>query len=167
MSALFPCPGCDKPIHPSARSCPQCGYQPDRAHLDDLWAGLVGVSSILAGFGLAALVQLVSGESRKSDEPSYHVSVGLLVGSSLLLLAVIVGAELLRRQEPAQGAMRPNPKREERARAVTGWLLLAFCLGLASAAASVVLLGFFFHLAHGIVGSVVAALAVFLLSRCL
>src|SRR3712207_6291847 len=95
-SDLIPCPGgCGNRVHRSATECPHCGFRADLDSLEDLLGSLSTVSSILTGFGLAALVQLASGELR--DEAAMRWTTGLWIISSVLLLGVMVGSEVLRR----------------------------------------------------------------------
>lgn len=163
---LTPCPSCGKDVHAAARACPTCGFEPERTRLQELWSSLVTVSSILAGFSLAALVQMITGEAREAESVSFHIAAALLIVSSLLLLTVILGAESLRLQDPALGAMRHSERREQRDRSVSHWLLGTFLIALVLSAASIVLLGFFHHVYIGGIGVGVGALCVLLLWRC-
>src|SRR5947209_4872994 len=95
---LLPCPGgCGTQVHRNASECPQCGYRAELSRVEDLLGSLSTVSSILTGFGLAALVQLATGESKK--EPALQWTTGLWMVSSVLFLGVMICSELLRRRE--------------------------------------------------------------------
>jgi hypothetical protein len=110
------------------------------------------VSSILTGFGLAALVQLATGEAR--NEPTMQWTTGLWVVSSLLLLTVMVSSEVLRRREMGGGQLRFSAEEDDQLWKRSEWLLFGFALALLGTAAGVVLLGFYFSVAHGIAGCV-------------
>src|SRR5947209_806266 len=140
---LIPCPGgCGNRVHPNARECPHCGYQSEMDRLEDLLGSLGTISSILTGFGLAALVQLATGESR--NEPTLQWTTGVWIVSSLLLLGVLVGSEVLRRREVGGGRLRLSREEDQRLWGQSQWLLLSFALALIGTAAGVVLLGFYF-----------------------
>src|SRR5262245_13102490 len=110
---LTPCPGgCGNLVHPNARECPHCGFQSEMARIEDLMGSLATISSILTGFGLAALVQLATGESRK--EETLQWTTGVWIVSSLLLLSVLVCSEVLRRREVGGGRMRLSREEDQR-----------------------------------------------------
>jgi hypothetical protein len=160
---LIPCPGgCGSQVHRNARECPHCGYQSEMGRMEDLLGSLGTVSSILIGFGLAALVQLATGESRK--EPTLVWTTGLWIVSSLLLLGVLVCSEVLRRREVG-GRLRLSREEEERLWHRSEWLLFSFALSLLGTAAGVVLLGFYFSTWHGAAGCIAVAVGFFLLWR--
>ncbi len=162
----IPCPGgCGTQVHRNASACPQCGYQADLGRLEELLGSLSMVSSILTGFGLAALVQLASEESKAKDEPALQWTTGLWIASSLLLLGVMVCSEVLRRREAGGGRMRPRAEEDERLWRRSEWLLACFALALLGTAAGVILLGFHFSILHGGVGCVAVAVVVLLLWR--
>jgi hypothetical protein len=160
---LIPCPGgCGNQVHRNASACPQCGYEADLGRVEELLGSLSMVTSILTGFGLAALVQLASEESKAKEEASLQWTKGLWIASSLLLLGVMLCSEVLRRREAGGGRMRPRPEEEERLWRRSEWLLACFALALLGTAAGVVLLGFHFSVIHGLVGCT-AVVAGFLL----
>src|SRR5438105_5679807 len=110
---LILCPGgCGNRVHPGAASCPQCGYQSELGRLGELLGSLSTVSSILTGFGLAALVQLATGEAK--SEPALQWTTGLWTVSSLLLLGIMVCSEVLRRREVGGGPLCPSREEDER-----------------------------------------------------
>src|SRR5262249_28034953 len=139
---------CGHRVHTNARECPNCGYQSEMGRLEDLLGSLGTICSILVGFGLAALVQLASGESR--TDWALQLTTALWIVSSLLLLGVLVCSEVLRRREVGGGRMRLSQEEDQRLWLRSEWLLLTFALALLGTAAGVVLLGFFFSLWHGI-----------------
>jgi amino acid transporter len=158
----IPCPGgCGNSIHSNARECPHCGYQSEVERIEDLLGSLGTISSILTGFGLAALVQLATDDSRK--EPALQWTTGVWIVSSLLLLGVLVCSELLRRRDVSGGRMQLSQEEDQRLWGRSEWLLLTFSLALLATAAGIVLLGFFFSLWHGIAGCIAAAVGFFLL----
>jgi Na+/melibiose symporter-like transporter len=159
---LIPCPGgCGNQLHANARECPHCGYQSEMSRLEDLLGSLGTICSILTGFGLAALVQLATGESRK--EWALRWTTGVWIVSSLLLLGVLVCSETLRRRDVGGGRMRLSREEEHRLWRRSEWLLLSFSLALLGTAVGVVLLGFFFSPWHGVAGCVAVAIGFFLL----
>jgi hypothetical protein len=160
---LIFCPGgCGNRVHPAAAACPQCGYQSELGRLGELLGSLSTVSSILTGFGLAALVQLATGEAK--SEPALQWTTGLWTVSSLLLLGVMVCSEVLRRREVGGGPLCPSREENERLWRRSEWLLFSFALALLGTAAGVVLLGFYFSTAHGVAGCAAVAVG-FLLVR--
>jgi len=158
---MIPCPGCGSQVHANARECPNCGYQSEMGRLEDLLGSLGMICSILTGFGLAALVQLATGESRK--EWVLQLTTGLWTVSSLLLLGVLVCSEVLRRREVGGGRLRLSREEDDRLWKRSEWLLFTFALALLGTAAGVVLLGFFFSVWHGVAGCVAVAAGFFLL----
>jgi hypothetical protein len=129
--------------------------------LDDLLGSLSTISSILTGFGLAALVQLATGEAR--TQPALQWTTGVWVMSSLLLLGVLVCSEVLRRRDAGGGRMRLSKKEDDQVWRRSEWLLASFALALLGTAAGVVLLGFFFSIWHGVAGCVAVTAGFFLL----
>lgn len=85
--------------------------------------------------------------------------------SSLLLVGVLVGSEVLRRRDAGGGRMRLTREEDERLWRRSEWLLLSFVRSLLGTAAGVVLLGFYFSPWHGIAGCVAIAAGLFLLWR--
>src|SRR4051812_14556508 len=126
---LLPCPGgCGTQVHRNATECPQCGFRSELSRLEDLLGSLSTVSSILTGFGLAALVQLATGEAKK--EPALQWTSGFWIVSSVLLLGVMICSEVLRRREVGGGRLRLSPQEEERLWRRSEWLLVSFALAL-------------------------------------
>lgn len=159
---LIPCPGgCGNQVHPNARECPGCGYLSEMGRLEDLLGSVGTISSILTGFGLAALVQLASGDSRK-DWP-VQVTTGLWTVSSLLLLGVMICSEVLRRRDVGGSRLRLTREEDERLWKRSELLLLSFALSLLGTAAGVVVLGFYFSVWHGVAGCIAVAASFFLL----
>lgn len=157
---LILCPGnCGNRVHSSARECPRCGFESEMVRVEELLGSLSTVSSILTGFGLAALVQLATGESR--NEPVLQWTVGLWTFSSLLLLSILVCSEFLRRKDVAGGRIRLKGTEENQLWRRSELLLTTFTVAVAGAAAGVVLLGFHFSIAHGLVASIAVVLGVY------
>jgi len=129
--------------------------------MEDLLGSLSTISSILTGFGLAALVQLATGESRKETELLWTTAMWIV--SSLLLLGVLVCSEVLRRREVGGGRLRPSQEEDEQLWRRSEWLLLSFSMSLLGTAAGVVLLGFFFSVWHGLAGCLAVTAGFFLL----
>jgi hypothetical protein len=129
--------------------------------MEDLLGSLGTISSILTGFGMAALVQLATNESRQ--EWTHQWTTAVWVVSSLLLLGVLVCSEFLRRRDVGGGRMRLSRQEDQRLWRQSEWLLLSFSLALLGTAAGVVLLGFFFSLWHGVAGCVAVAAGLLLL----
>ena len=163
---LISCPGgCGNSIHANATECPHCGYRAEFSRLEDLLGSLSTISSILTGFGLAALVQLATIQAEPRSELLLQWTIGLWIVSSVLLLGVMIGSELLRRREVRGSRMRLAPQEDERLWRQSERLLLAFALALVGTAAGVIGLGFSFSMLHGIVGCVVVAFGVFLILK--
>jgi hypothetical protein len=162
LDDLIPCPGgCGHRVHANAKECPNCGYQSEMGRLEDLLGSLSTICSILTGFGLAALVQLASGEAKK--DLALQLTTGVWIVSSLLLLGVLVCSEVLRRREVAGGRLRLSREEDERLWKRSEWLLFSFALALAGTALGVVLLGFYFSPWHAVAGCVAVAAGLFLL----
>ena len=161
-SDLIDCPGgCDSKVHANAKECPYCGFQSETARLEDLLGSLSTICSILVGFGLAALVQLATGESR--NDLFLRVTTGLWIVSSLLLLGVLVCSEVLRRREVGGGRLRISRAEDEQMWGSSEWLLFVLALALVGTAGGVVVLGFYFSLYHGIAGCVAVVVVIWLL----
>jgi hypothetical protein len=161
---LIPCPGgCNNQVHPSAKECPHCGYQSELGRLEELLGSLSTISSILTGFGLAALVQLANEDAK--DSLALQLTTGLWIVSSLLLLGVLVGSELLRRREVGGGRLRPSREEDETLWRRSEWLLGSSALALGGTAVGVVVLGFYFSLWHGLAGCLAVAVGIFLLRK--
>jgi hypothetical protein len=134
------------------------------SRLEELLGSLSTISSILVGFGLAALVQLASGQDTKTDVWLLLTSASWIIGS-VLLMGVLLGSEALRRQEISGGRMKPHANEDERLGRCSEWLLGAFALALLCVAAGVILLGFWFSHLHGIAACVAVLLAVLVVYR--
>jgi hypothetical protein len=158
---LIPCPGCANQVHPNAKECPGCGYLSEMGRLEDLLGSLSTISSILTGFGLAALVQLATDESRK--EPTLLWTTWLWTISSLLLLGVLVCSEVLRRREVVGGRLRLSQEEDKHLWRRSEWLLLSFAFALLGTAAGVVMLGFYFSTWHGVTACFAVAIGFILL----
>src|SRR5262245_27057336 len=98
---LLPCPGCGEKTHRRATVCPHCGYPAELTVFQEQLASLSTICSILVGFGLAGLVQLGGDAEKVRESPWLLVAIGCWLFSSLVLLAVLVMSEVLRRQEVA------------------------------------------------------------------
>ena len=149
---LIPCPGgCGNRLYPRAQECPKCGYHGDISGVGDLLGSLSTTCSILVGFGLAALVTLVTDESRAMEDTSVSIAAGLWLFASIAQLFVLIAAEVLRRQE--HGAdIGAEVRADSGVWKRCGVLLNLFALALVFMAAGVVLVGFHFSTAHGLVG---------------
>src|SRR5262245_36863068 len=148
---LVDCPAaCGNKVHRNAGECPHCGHRTDISRLEDLFSSLSTVSSILVGFGLAALVQLASGETKAKEDPLLTWATAAWLIASLLLLGVLLSSEVLRRREITGGRMRPLTAESERLWSSSGWLLVTFFLALVFVAGGVILLAFWFSPLHGI-----------------
>jgi hypothetical protein len=161
------CPGCDEKVHRRATVCPHCGCPAELTVFQEQLASLSTICSILVGFGLAGLVQL------GGDVEKIHASLWLLLAvgcwlfSSLVLLAVLVLSELLRRQEVAEDVLDlPDDKLQEYSRRCEH-LLTWFSVALVITAAGVVLLGVHFSLWHGLVALLAVFVALFIVYRTL
>ncbi len=160
------CPGgCGNTVHPSATECSYCGYRPDFSRLEDLLGSLSTISSILTGFGLAALVQLATSQTEPRNDLLSQFTNGFWIFSSLLLLGVMVGAEFLRRRELRGGRMCLATEDDQRLWQQSERLLAAFTFALALSAAGVISLGFSFSLLHGILGCIAVGVGLFLICK--
>jgi hypothetical protein len=166
-TSLISCPGCDAKVHRRATVCPHCGCPAELTAFQEQLGSLSTICSILVGFGLAGLVQL-GGDVEKIRESLWLlIAIGCWLFSSLVLLAVLVLSELLRRQEfgddvldlpdAALGAY------ERRCDRLLSW----FSIALAITAAGVVLLGLHFTLWHGLVALAAIAIAFYLIYQTL
>ena len=164
-SDLFDCPGgCGERVHRLAAACQKCGFQSRLIQIENILGSLVTISTILTGFGLSAIVQLVSVDKENRDTWAIQGPMACWIVASLLLLGVIVGAELLRRRDPPS-RISPDAKDEDDLWARSQWLLSTFAVSLVPVAVGVVWLGFFFSLWLGAIGVVAVAIAIFILSR--
>jgi hypothetical protein len=162
---LISCPGCGEKTHRRATVCPHCGCPAELTVFQEQLASLSTICSILVGFALAGLVQL-SGDVEKIRESRWLlVAVGCWLFSSLVLLAVLVLAELLRRQEVADAVLDlPDDKLDDYQRRCER-LLTWFAVALVITFIGVVLLGFHFSLWHGLVTLLAVALVVVIVYR--
>jgi hypothetical protein len=159
---LVPCPGCGERVHRRATVCPHCGCPAELTVFQEQLASLSTICSILVGFALAGLVQL-GGDVEKIRESLWLlIAVGCWLFSSLVLLAVLVLSELLRRQEVADAVLDlPDDKLRDYARRCEH-LLTWFSVALTITAAGVVLLGIHFSLWHGLIAMLGMSIALFI-----
>jgi hypothetical protein len=130
-------------------------------------ASLSTICSILVGFALAGLVQLGADVDKIRESLWLLFAVGCWLFSSLVLLAVLVLSELLRRQEVADAVLDlPDDKLRDYARRCEH-LLTWFSVALVITAAGVVLLGVHFSLWHGLVSLLAIFAALFIVYRSL
>jgi hypothetical protein len=159
---LTSCPGCRKEVHRRATVCPHCGCPAELTVFQEQLASLSTICSILVGFGLAGLVQLAGDVEKIRESIWLLVAIGCWLFSSMVLLAVLVLSELLRRQDLADAVLDlPDDKLGEYAHRCER-LLSWFSVALVITAAGVVLLGVHFSLWHGLVAltGIVAALLI-------
>jgi hypothetical protein len=152
MSELVSCPGCGSQVHRRANECPRCGYRAEIVTYQEQLSSLSTICSILTGFGLASLVSLATTEAKVMDSLVSRLAAGLWLFSSLLLLAILVTAEVLRRQEPSDTIIAMPAVERERFASRCERLLTFFSITLGIAALGVVLFGFQFSVVHGAVG---------------
>ncbi len=153
------CPGCGAQVHRRATVCPQCGCPAELTVFQEELASLSTICSILVGFGLAGLVQLAGDVDKIRESMWLLVAIGCWLFASLVLLAVLVLSELLRRQDIADAVFDlPDDKLKEYARRCDN-LLTWFSGALAVTAIGVVLLGVHFSLVHGLVALAAIALS--------
>ncbi len=165
--SLIPCPGCGEKAHLRATVCPHCGCPAELTVFQEQLASLSTICSILVGFGLAGLVQLGADVEKIGESIWLLIAVGCWLFSSLVLLAVLVLAELLRRQEVADGVLDlPDDKLRDYARRCEH-LLTWFSFALVITAAGVVLLGIHFSFWHGMVALSAIFIALFIVYRSL
>jgi hypothetical protein len=96
-----------------------------------------------------------------------QLTTGLWIVSSLLLLGVLVGSEVLRRKEVSGGRLGISKEEDERVWKRSERLMVSFALALLGTAAGVILLGFYFSVWHGVAGCAAVAYGVYLLVRLL
>lgn len=162
VEELIPCPGnCGNHVHCNAKECPRCGYQSERGWTESLLGGLGTISSILAGFGLSTLAQLATADTR--DQLSLQFTIGVWVITSLLLLGVLVGSEVLRGKDTGIGRMQFGRKEYHRLWRQSEWLLWIFVFALVGTAGGIVLFGFYFSWWHGGAGLVTLLFIAFVL----
>ena len=160
------CPGgCGNSIHANAMECPHCGYRAEFSRLEELLGSLSTMSSILTGFGLAALVQLATSQTEGRPEHLLYCTSFVWIVSSILLLAAMIGSEVLRRREVRGCRMRLAPQEDEQLWRQSERLLFAFALALLGTALGVILLGFCFSILHGVAGLVAVVLSAVLLRK--
>jgi hypothetical protein len=167
-SELVSCPGgCGRQVHQHAEECPNCGYRAETVRFAELLGGLATMCSILVGFGLAALVTLATDDSHAMDDPVVRWAAGFWLGSSVLLLVVLVATEFTRRRECGVSRIRiPSQEVGQLGRRCV-FLLWTFTLALVGIAAGVVLIGFHFSALHGVLVSIAAGIGLLILIRCL
>lgn len=161
------CPGCGQKVHRRATVCPHCGCPAELTTFQEQLASLSTICSILVGFGLAGLVQL-GGDVEKIRESLWLLlAIGCWLFSSLVLLAVLVLSELLRRRELGEDVLdlsdddlRAYERHCER-------LLTSFSIALGITAAGVVLLGFHFSILHGLVALLAILIALIIVYQTL
>jgi hypothetical protein len=116
---------------------------------------------------LQGLVQLGGDVEKIHGSIWLLIAVGCWLFSSLVLLAVLVLSELLRRQEVADAVLAvPNDKLRPYERRCE-YLLTWFSVALVVTAAGVVLLGVHFSLWHGVVALLAVFVALFIVYRTL
>jgi hypothetical protein len=167
MSEQIPCPGgCGNQVHRRAVECPQCGYRAEITSFQELLGSLSTISSILIGFGLASLVALATDEGKTASETVVvKLAIGMWTFSSLLLLAVLVMAELVRRQEVGESLIAMTQADQDQLTARCTVLLSAFVFALLLMFVGIVLLGFYFSNVHGVVALIAVLVVVFVVYR--
>ena len=166
-SELLPCPGgCGEMLHRSASECSRCGFRSRLAQVEDILGSLSTLSSILTGFGLSAIVQLATVAREERADLAVLGPMACWIVSSLLLLGVLVGAELLRRRE-RETRISPQRADEDALWDRAQWLLSTFALSLLPIAAGVVWLGAFFSVWLAVIGGLALLAALFILVRSL
>jgi hypothetical protein len=164
---LIPCPGCGATAHCRATVCPHCGCPAELTVFQEQLASLSTICSILVGFGLAGLVQLGGDVEKIRESPWLLIAVGCWLFSSLVLLAVLVLSELLRRQEVTDAVLDlPDDKLQDYARRCEQ-LLTWLSVALVITAVGVVVLGVHFSFWHGLVALVAICIAVFIVYQVL
>ena len=164
---LLDCPGgCGERVHRLAAACQKCGYQSRLVQIENILGSLVTISSILTGFGLSAIVQLVSVDKENRETWAIQGPMACWIVAAILLLGVIVGAELLRRRDPSS-RIAPGQEEEDDVWSRSQWLLSAFAVSLVPVAAGVVWIGFFFSVHLGVIGIAAVLVAICILYRSL
>jgi len=167
IDPLVPCPGCGEKVHRRATACPHCGCPAELTVFQEQLASLSTICSILVGFGLAGIVQLGTDVEKIHESLWLLIAIGCWLFSSLVLLAVLVLSELLRRQEVADAVLDlPDDKLRDYARRCE-YLLTWFSIALVITAIGVVLLGIHFSLWHGLVGLLAILIALYIVYRSL
>ena len=158
---IIECPsGCGSKVHTRATFCPNCGYRSESTNFEGLLGSLSTVSSILIGFGLAALVTLATDDSRAIEDVAVRITAGCWVVSSMMLLVVLVLTEIVRQRERNVGQLRISAGDEERIWKRCEILLYMFTLALVGTAVGVILLAFHFSVVHGVMGIVSVILSI-------
>jgi len=139
----LPCPACNHQVHPSAERCMRCGYRAPGGRVRELLGSLVFVASILAGFGLASVVQLASIEGERRNDWSILITAGCWICGSVFMLAIIFVAEMLRGNEDLQRLDCPEAS-HQRLLQQTQTLLTWFTVSLLPFVVGIITLGFFF-----------------------
>lgn len=164
---LLSCPACGTSVHERASECPRCGFRTEARGFDDLLTSLSTVSSIIVGFGLAALVSLATDDSHALDDPFMQVTAGCWIGASILLLVVLVVSELIRRADVGQSRLRMDQTEMDRIEARCLGLIVTFGVALLATAVGVVLVGFHFSWVHGAIGCTSAVAGLLLIAKLL
>jgi hypothetical protein len=137
-------------VHPRATICPYCGCPAELTDFQEQLASLSTICSILVGFGLAGVAQVAADVEKVRESPWLLAAVACWLFASLVLLAVLVLSELLRRQEVADNTFDlPDEKLQDFALRCER-LLTWFSIALIVTALGVVLLGVHFSLWHGL-----------------
>ncbi|MGF1578355.1 MAG: hypothetical protein ACFCD0_03215 [Gemmataceae bacterium] len=159
-SELVPCPGgCGREVHKRASECPQCGFQSEANTYQELLGSLSTVSSILVGFGLASIVTVAAEQAEYLQDLLLRIANGLWLFASMLLLAVLLMAEFLRRRGVGENVIAMSYDEQQRMGDLCGRLLSTFAFALFLIASGIVLLGFHLSLYHGIAGIVSTCVA--------
>ena len=145
------CPGgCGNQVYHRALQCPFCGYRAEIVTDHNLLGSLSVVSSILLGFGFGGLVTLAVEQSVLSTNWIGLSVAGLWMTGSILLLAILLISEGLRRKDLDEGHMVPESKEMARLQRRCEILMTCFLLALVCLGAGLVVLGFHFSNYHGI-----------------
>jgi len=154
-ASTLTCPGCVHALHSTASHCPHCGFRPRAARNEEILGSLSTIGSILAGFGLAAVVQLATiGDEHRNDWLILITEACWLV-ASMLMLAVTFGSELLRRNEETQNLHCPPEHLDSHWERITR-LLNIFMLALLPFGVGILAIGYFLSIALGVAASVAA-----------
>lgn len=164
---LMPCPGCGGQAHRRATVCPHCGCPAELTVFQEQLSSLSTICSIIVGFGLAGLVQLGGDIDKVSQSICLSIAIGCWLFSSVILLAVLVLSEVLRRQEVADTFLDVPDKDVQGYARRCERLLTWFGIALLVTTIGVVLLGFHFSIWHGLVGLLASAITLFILLRAL
>ncbi len=149
-SELIACPGgCGREVHKRASECPQCGFQSEATTYQELLGSLSTISSILVGFGLTSIVTVAAEQADYLQDIFVRLANGLWLFASMLLLAVLLMAEFLRRRGVGENVIAMSFAEQQRMSNLCGGLLSTFTVALLLIAGGIVLLGFHLSLIHG------------------